>query len=79
VAEEEARVSPAPAPPLLPGETAQSDVLEDAEHWAAVYQELAAFLDGSALGRPEATERFRRRLDYWRHRQDELISGRPAR
>jgi hypothetical protein len=69
----------AAAAALLPGETAQSDVLEDAEHWAAVYQELAAFLDRMHLGRRQTTERFHRRLDYWRLRQDELTTWRGTR
>jgi hypothetical protein len=69
----------AAAAPLLPGETAQSDVLEDADHWAAVYQELTVFLDRTHLGRRRTTESFHRRLDYWRLRQDELTTWRGTR
>lgn len=65
--------------PLLPGEASQSDLLDDAQHWAAVYQELTEFLDRVRLGRPETAARYRRRLDYWRHRQAELETRSPAR
>jgi len=56
---------------LLPGEAPDSDVLDDAEHWSAVYDELIGFLrrvhlDGSAI------ERFERRRDHWRGRRDQL-------
>jgi hypothetical protein len=45
-----------PRESLLPGEARDSDVLDDAEHWSAVYDELIAFLrrvrlDGSAIER----------------------------
>jgi hypothetical protein len=60
-----------PRESLLPGEARDSDVLDDAEHWSAVYDELIAFLrrvrlDGSAI------ERFERRRDHWRSRRDQL-------
>lgn len=57
--------------PLLPGEARRSDLLEDAEHWAAVYEELTGFLLTHG-GRRDTTGRFCSRLEYWRHRRDEL-------
>lgn len=57
---------------LLPGEAMRSDVLEDAEHWAAVYEELTAFLRSTRCRMPETMGRFQSRLEYWRHRRDEL-------
>jgi hypothetical protein len=57
--------------PLLPGEAADSELPDDAEHWAAVYEELTGFLvqvDPPA----DAVERYRRRLEHWRCRRDEL-------
>jgi hypothetical protein len=58
--------------PLLPGEEPQSDLLEDAQHWAAVYEELTRFVTGLRLGTSDAAWRFQRRLDYWRRCRDEL-------
>lgn len=56
---------------LLPGETADSDVADDAEHWIAVYEELTGFL--SEIDPPEeAIEHYRRRLEHWRCRRDQL-------
>jgi hypothetical protein len=59
---------------LLPGEILHSELRDDAEHWASVYEELIAFLirfdhAGGTL------ERYRRRLRYWRSRRDELADG----
>lgn len=58
--------------PLLPGESRQSDLLEDAEHWAAVYEELTHFLDRLRVRDPQTMGRLCTRLEYWRHRRDEL-------
>jgi hypothetical protein len=57
--------------PLLPGEMADSDLADDAEHWAAVYEELTGFLV-QLDPTDDAVERYRRRLEYWRCRRDEL-------
>jgi hypothetical protein len=60
--------------PLLPGELADTDVAEDAAHWAAVYEELTDFL--RELDPPSDTlERYRRRLAHWRCRRDHLAGG----
>jgi hypothetical protein len=62
---------------LLPGELADSDMAEDAEHWAAVYEELTGFL--LEVGPPDETlERYRRRLAHWRCRRSELAGAREA-
>lgn len=61
--------------PLLPGETSDSGLPDDAVHWATVYEELIGFL--VHLDPPEGTfERYQRRLEYWRCRRDE--AGRAA-
>ena len=57
--------------PLLPGEMFDSDLADDAEHWAMVYEELTRFLVQIEQS-DEAVERFRRRLEYWRCRRDQL-------
>lgn len=58
--------------PLQPGEADQSDRLEDAEHWLAVYEELIRFLMDVKEVSADKVASFRARLDYWRHRRDEL-------
>ena len=62
------------SPELLPGEMPASEMFEDAELWITVYSELLAFLDGHPETRvfQPTTERYRRRLAYWRRRLDEL-------
>lgn len=63
---------------LLPGEVRESELPDDAEHWAAVYEELTRFLLESDLD-AHMVERYRLRLDYWRRRRDELAGrGPPA-
>lgn len=61
-----------PVAPLLPGEDRQSGELDDAEHWVAVYEELVSFLLSVQEPRPDRVVSYHRRLDYWRHRRDEL-------
>jgi hypothetical protein len=56
---------------LLPGEVADTDDPEDAEHWTSVYQELMAFLVDSDTAE-DTLGRFRSRFDHWRRRLDEL-------
>lgn len=57
---------------LLPGEARWSDMLEDAEHWVAVYEELTRFLLTTRFSDSDTVDRFRTRLEYWRHRSREL-------
>jgi len=57
---------------LLPGEIADTDDLEDARVWAAVYDELWAFLGRKAGDRDGEFERFRQRLEHWQRRCGEL-------
>jgi hypothetical protein len=59
---------------LLAGEMLRSDSLQDAEHWAAVYEELTGFLLQVDLDVTETLRRFRCRLEYWRRRRDELAA-----
>jgi hypothetical protein len=59
---------------VLPGELPDSDVREDAEHWAAVYEELIGFLLGSHA-RAGTLARYHRRLTFWRQRLDQLAGG----
>lgn len=56
---------------LLPGEALQSDTLDDATHWTAVYEELVSFLRHTDLRIP-TLDRYQRRLAYWRRRSDEI-------
>jgi hypothetical protein len=57
--------------PLLPGEVADTNVPEEVEHWAAVYEELTDFL--LRVEPPqEMVERYRRRLEHWRCRRAQL-------
>jgi hypothetical protein len=57
--------------PLLPGEVADSRDRDDIEHWVAVYEQLAGFLNEfNAAG--EMQERYRRRLRFWRGRRAEV-------
>lgn len=51
--------------PLLPGERPTAELLEDAHHWVAVYEELISFLRLHA-DLPDVLERYQRRLDHWR-------------
>lgn len=62
---------------LLPAEPLNSEVLDDAVHWAAVYRELAGFLldEASAEVPRAAKNRFRRRRDFWRRRMQELTGS----
>lgn len=57
---------------LLPGESADSDVLEDAEVWAGVYDELYGFLCRCTACPDVALEHFRHRRDHWSRRRGEL-------
>lgn len=57
---------------LLPGEAQRSDLLDDAAHWEAVYEELTRFLLTTPAAEPDTISHFRSRLEYWRHRRDEL-------
>jgi hypothetical protein len=59
---------------LLPAEPRSVELLEDAEHWAAVYEELVAFLVAGADVDlpPDRQERLERRLQFWRRRVSEL-------
>lgn len=57
---------------LLPGELPLSEVLEDAEHWVAVYEELTGFLLTTDHAGADAIAHFRSRLEYWLRRKDEL-------
>jgi hypothetical protein len=53
--------------PLLPGELADSRDRDDIEHWVAVYEQLAGFLN--EFDAPdEMRERYRQRLRFWRGR-----------
>lgn len=64
---------------LLPGEALASDLIDDAEMWATVYEELYGFLRRSPRGcRNSTLERFRERRDYWRRRRAELGDTEPA-
>ena len=68
-----------PVGSLLPGEVADSELRDDAEHWIAVYGELTRFLVEAESGVIDATltdtlGRYRRRLDHWRRRRDELAA-----
>jgi len=67
-------VSPTQSPELLPGEVPASEMFEDAELWISVYSELLAFLHAQPEARvfQPTTERYRRRLAFWRRRLDEL-------
>lgn len=66
-------VASSPAQSLLPGEAQGTDLLEDAEHWAAVYEELTHFLLSIRAAEPDRIGHFCARLEYWRHRRDELV------
>ena len=57
--------------PLLPGEQPDSGLRDDAEHWIAVYEELTNFLLDALPDVPDALERYRGRLEYWRRRRVE--------
>jgi len=63
-----------PEAPLLPGETARSDLRDDAEHWTAVYEELVGILR-TAVPPEGMLQRYELRLDYWRRRRDELSAA----
>lgn len=68
---------------LLPGEVADSDLRDDAEHWMAVYGELTRFLveaEGGVIdpSLAEKLRRYQRRLDHWRRRRDELAVDEPG-
>ena len=57
--------------PLLSGEMADSSDRDDAEHWVVVYEELTALLRASDP--PDGMlERYRRRLQFWQCRRDQL-------
>ena len=57
--------------PLLPGEVADSRDRDDVEHWLAVYEQLAGFLNQS--GAPDEMQvRYRQRLRFWRGRCAEV-------
>lgn len=56
-----------------PGEARQSNIMEDPEHWVAVYEELIGFLLGVQEPDCDKVSSFHRRLEYWRHRRDELV------
>ena len=57
--------------PLLPGELADSHDPDELEHWVAVYQQLAGFLNEFDAPR-ELQERYRQRLRFWRGRCAEV-------
>jgi hypothetical protein len=64
--------------PLLPGEEADSEYRDDAEHWIRVYEELlasagelAANANGARGALEAAQGRYRRRLAFWRRRAQE--------
>ena len=61
--------------PLLPDEAGGCDVLEDVEHWAAVYEELIEFLGTMRPADSSTMRRLRARLEYWRRRRHELASS----
>jgi hypothetical protein len=64
------------ADPGLPGENPNSPLLDDAEHWVLVYEQLHTLLEETGV--PVSSEhqaRYRRRLEYWRGRQMELADG----
>jgi hypothetical protein len=61
---------------LLAGEVEDTDSLQDAEHWAAVYEELTGFLLQVEIDVSETLARFQVRLDHWHRRREEL--GRPG-
>lgn len=63
--------------PLVPGEVADSNSRDDAEHWTNVYQELIGFLAGVDAG-SAALERYRRRLAFWRRRRQQLTEAMSA-
>ena len=67
-----ANMSASSVDPLLPGEDRQSDMLDDADHWVAVYEELLSFLVDVRECDCDKIGTFRSRLDYWRQRRDEL-------
>lgn len=53
---------------LLPGEVADSRDPDDVEHWVAVYEQLAGFLN--EFDAPdEMRRRYCRRLRFWRRRR----------
>lgn len=54
--------------PLLPGEQAQPELADDADHWCAVYEELTSFIRQAASCQParETLRRYQLRLNYWR-------------
>jgi hypothetical protein len=58
--------------PLLPGELPTAELPEDARHWAAVYEELTAFLLQVHPDLPEVVARYQRRLEHWRQLRDLL-------
>lgn len=67
--------TPIDGEPLLPGEEADSEYRDDAEHWIRVYDELltsagelARDANGARAALEAAQERYRRRLAFWRQR-----------
>lgn len=80
----EARVGDIDPEPLLPGEWPDSPFREDAQHWVAVYAELAgtvgdiaASADGTHPLLNTARSRYRQRLTFWRRRLEAMDAERP--
>lgn len=63
---------PSRADRLLAGEAQDTESLQDAEHWLAVYEELTAFLLQVELDVSETLARFHVRREHWRRRRQEL-------
>ena len=57
--------------PLLPGELADSHDRDEVEHWVAVYEQLAGFLNEFDAPH-EMQDRYRQRLRFWRDRCAEV-------
>lgn len=62
-----------PGDGLLPGEIPDTGYPEDAEHWLAVYSELLRFATEIKL--TPYVDLYRRRLEFWRARREELGSS----
>lgn len=63
--------------PLLPGEVADSDIRDDAEHWSTVYEEMIGFLVTLDSQDPWL-ERCRQRLTFWHRRRKQLMGPNDA-
>jgi hypothetical protein len=63
---------------LLAGEVEDTDSLQDAEHWAAVYEELTGFLLEVEIDVSDTLARFQARLEHWRRRREELGRAAPG-